>query len=104
MAKGKPELIEVQCPCCNATLQIDPVLKAVIHHQEAKKAAPVEDLASAVQRLKGEEARRADVFQKSFEDHKGHNKVLERKFDELLRKAKEDPDSLPAPSKPFDYE
>ena len=104
MAKSKHELIEVQCPCCDATLQIDPALKAVINHKEAKRAAPVEDLASAVQRLKGEEARRADVFQKSFDEHKGHHKILERKFDELLRQAKEDPDSLPAPPKPFDFE
>lgn len=104
MAKGKRELIEVQCPCCNAALQIDTELKAVINYKEAKKPAPVEDIAAAVQRLKGEEARRAEAFQKSFDEHKGHHKVLERKFDELLRQAKEDPDALPPPPKPFEFE
>ena len=59
MAKGKPALIEVKCPCCDATLQIDAGLKAVISHQEAEKPHVVEDIAVAVQRLKGEEARRA---------------------------------------------
>lgn len=103
MAKGKRELIEIQCPCCNATLQIDPELKVVISHQEAKKPAPIEDIAAAVQKMKGEEARRGEVFQKSFDQHKDHQKVLERKFDELLRQAKENPEA-PPPRKPFDYD
>jgi hypothetical protein len=103
MAKGRRELIEVQCPCCAAKLQIDPELKAVISHQELKKPAPIEDIAAAVQKLKGEEARRGEVFQKSFDQHKDHQKVLERKFDELLRQAKENPEA-PPPRNPFDFE
>jgi len=53
--------------------------------------------------LKGEEARRGEVFQKSFEQHKDHHKVLERKFDELLKQAKESPDA-PKPKRPFDFD
>ena len=104
MAKEKRELIEVRCPCCNATLEVDPELRAVIRHKEVKKPPPIEDMAAAVQKLKGEEARRAEVFQKSFDEHKSHAKVLESKFDELLKQAKENPDELPAPRRPFDYE
>ena len=59
MAPGKRELIEVRCPCCEATLQIDPELKAVISHQEHKKPPAIEDIGAAVQKLKGEEARRS---------------------------------------------
>jgi hypothetical protein len=103
MAKGDRELIEVRCPCCEAMLQIDPELKAVISHVEHKRPAPIEDISVAVQKLKGEEARRGEVFQKSFDEHKGHQKVLERKFDELLRQAKENPDVEP-PKKPFDFD
>ncbi len=103
MAKGKRELIEIECPCCNATIQIDPELKVIISHKEAKKPAPIEDMAAAVQKLKGDEARRAEVFQKSFDQHKDHHKVLERKFDELLKQAKQDPDA-PAPARPFDFD
>lgn len=103
MAKGKRELIEVKCPCCEAKLQIDPELRAVISHEEHQKPRTVEDIGAAVQKLKGEEARRAEAFAKSFEDHKSHHKVLERKFDELLKQAKENPDA-PAPRKPFDFE
>ncbi|HLG96816.1 MAG TPA: hypothetical protein VKX49_10940 [Bryobacteraceae bacterium] len=103
MGKSNRELIEVRCPCCEATLKIDPELKAVISHQEHAKPRSIEDMETAVQKLKGEEARRAEAFQKSFEDHKSHQKVLERKFDELFKQAKENPDA-PAPRRPFDYE
>ena len=103
MAKIKRELIEIRCPCCEATLQVDPELRAVISHEEHHKPAPIEDLQAAVQKLKGEEARRSEVFDKSFEDHKSHQKVLERKFDELLKQAKETPDKL-TPKRPFDFD
>jgi hypothetical protein len=103
MAKRKTALIEVKCPCCEATLQIDPELKAVISHQEAEKPRTVEDMEVAVQRLKGEEARRAEAFEKSFAEHKSHQQVLERKFDELLRQAKDKP-GAPPPKRPFDFD
>src|SRR5208337_5476023 len=70
MAKGKRQLVEVRCPCCEATLQIDPELKAVISYEEHKKPPSIEDIGAAVQKLKGEEARRDEVFQKSFAQHK----------------------------------
>jgi len=103
MAKGKPRLVEVRCPCCEAKLQIDPELQAVISFEEHKKPPAIEDMAAAVQKLKGEEARRDEVFQKSFDHHKSHHKVLERKFDELLKQAKDNPDA-PNPKRPFDYD
>jgi len=103
MAKEKRKLVEVACPCCQATLQIDPELKAVISYEEHQKPRAIEDMAAAVQKLRGEEARRGEVFQKNFDDHKSHNKVLERKFDELLKQAKDKPDA-PKPNRPFDYD
>ncbi len=103
MAQGKRELVEVRCPCCEATLQIDPELKAVISYEEHKRPLAIEDMSAAVQKLKTEEARRGEVFQKSFDEQKSHHKVLERKFDELLKQAKENP-ATPPPKKPFDYD
>jgi len=103
MPKGKRELVEVRCPCCEATLQIDAELKAVISYEEHEKPRAIEDLAAAVQKLKGEEARRGEAFEKSFEAHKSQKQVLERKFDELLKQAKDKPDA-PPPKRPFDYD
>src|SRR5215475_15693362 len=92
MAKG---MFDVPCPCCQATLKIDPETRAVIAHTVPEKPRAIEDLAAEVAKLKGENARREQLFQKSFEAEKTHNKVLEKKFDELFKRAKENPDDKP---------
>jgi len=46
-------------PSCEAKLQIDPELKAVISFEEHKRPPAIEDIGAAVQELRGEEARRA---------------------------------------------
>jgi hypothetical protein len=85
----------VECPCCQAVLKIDPETRAVIAHTVPMKPLPIEDLAAEVAKLKGEGARREQLFQKSFEAEKSHGKVLEKKFDELFKRAKENPDVTP---------
>jgi hypothetical protein len=92
MAKA---MFDVECPCCQAVLKIDPETRVVIAHTVPVKPLPIEDLAAEVQKLKGEGARREQLFQKSFEAEKSHGKVLEKKFDELFKRAKENPDLEP---------
>jgi hypothetical protein len=86
------KLFEVTCPCCQSALKIDAGLRAVISHAEPVKAPPIEDLAAAVAKLKGEAGRREQAFQKSFAAEKNQGQVLNRKFDELLKQAKENPE------------
>jgi hypothetical protein len=100
MTKG---LFEVDCPCCHATLKIDPETRAVISHKEKEKPRTVEDLAAAVQKLKGEAGRRDELFRKNFEAEKSHGKVLEKKFDELFKRAKENPNE-PPPQRDIDLD
>lgn len=100
MAKG---LFEVECPCCQAMLKIDPETRAVIAHKIPEKPPTIDDLAAEVAKLKGEAGRRDEVFRKQFETQKQHGKVLEKKFDELLRQAKENPD-LPPPKRDIDFD
>ena len=92
MAKA---MFEVECPCCQAILKVDPETRAVIAHTVPVKPLPIEDLAAEVAKLKGAGARREEMFQKSFEAEKSHGKVLEKKFDELFKRAKEDTDVRP---------
>ena len=92
---AKPQAFEVTCPCCNAVLKVDPENEAVIAHTVPVKPLPIEDLAAEVAKLKGAGARREEKFQKSLEAEKAHGKVLEKKFDELFKRAKEDPDQTP---------
>ena len=86
-------MFEVECPCCQAVLKIDPETRAVIAHTVPVKPLPISDLAAEVAKLKGEGARRDELFRKNFEAEKSHGKVLEKKFDELFKRAKESPDA-----------
>ena len=88
-------MFDVVCPCCDAILKIDPETRAVIAHTAPVKPPPIEDLAAEVAKLKGAGDRREQLFQKQFETEKTHGKVLEKKFDELFKRAKEDPDTKP---------
>lgn len=92
MARGP---LEVCCPCCEAILKIDVETRAVISHRIPEKPRPIEDLAAEVEKLKGASGRREELFQKSFAAEKIHGKVLEKKFDELFKQAKENPDPTP---------
>jgi len=96
-------MLEIECPCCQAVLKIDVETRAVISHKAPEKPRAVEDLATAVARLKGEGARREEVFRKQFEAEKTHGKVLEKKFDELFKQVKENPD-VPPPKREFDFD
>ena len=88
-------MFDVVCPCCDAILKIDPETRAIIAHTVPVKPLPIEDLAAEVAKLKGAGDRREQLFQKQFEAEKSHGKVLEKKFDELFKRAKEDPDQKP---------
>jgi hypothetical protein len=100
MPKG---MFEVECPCCQAILKIDPETCAVIAHTVPERPLPISDLAAEVAKLKGEGARREEVFRKQFEAEKSHGKVLEKKFDELFKRAKENPDA-PPPKRDIDLD
>ncbi len=97
------DVFEVECPCCQSVLQIDPETKVVIRHREAVKKPLIEDLAAAVQDLKGAADKRAEAFAKSFDAHRNSAKVRDRKFEELLKQAKEDKSEAP-PKRPFDLD
>jgi len=103
MAKSKAALVEVQCPCCQAALKIDPVTRAVISHKAAERPRTFEDMDAAVNVFRGEAARREEVFRRSVEAHKKSKDVLATKFDELLKQAKESPDT-PPPQRDIDLD
>lgn len=91
------EVFDVECPCCKALLKVDGETQAVISHKAPEKPPAIENLSEAVQKLKGEEQRRDQVFRKQFEAEKSHGKVLAKKFDELLKQAKSEPLGKPGP-------
>lgn len=92
MAKHPPAF-EVTCPCCSAVLKVDPETKAVIAHTAAVKPKMFNDMEEAARAMKEQDSRRESIFRQSVEAQKHASDVLEKKFQEALKKAKECPDT-----------
>jgi len=101
MTEGPKQAFEVVCPCCEARLTIDPDLRVVLHHEAPPKAAPTASLPEAVKALKAEAGHREARFKEAMEAEKDKRRVLEKKFQELLKKAKDEPGR---PPRPFDLD
>ena len=81
-----------------------PATRAVITHKEKPKPAPISDLQTAVSKLRQEEAGRDEKFRKQMEEERSRKDVLNKKFDELFKQVKEDPDSLKPRRKEIDWD
>ena len=97
-----PLMIDVTCPCCEARLTIDPERQAVIHHEAPPTKTASLNLQDALGTLKSEADRREAQFQQGLVAERQKGKVLERKFEEFLKKAKED--RSPPPPRPVDLD
>ena len=95
MSGKEPSTIQVICPCCSATLTIDASLSVVLDHRLPDKPQSVTQLKDAARVLKEEATRRDQRYHQILEAEKSKGKVLERKFQELLKKAKEEPIQKP---------
>ena len=82
---------EVTCPDCAGVLKIDPVTRSVIAHTSAPKKRTFEDLGAAARALKDSEARRDSLFAQSVQAEKHRDDLLDKRFAEALKKAKETP-------------
>ena len=95
MNESKSSVIHVTCPCCEVLLTIDPMLGAVLDHKLPAKPQVTVQLKDAVTFVKEEASRRDEKYQKIAEAEKNKSKVLEAKFQELFKKAKEEPITKP---------
>ena len=82
---------EVVCPSCGAKLTLDAELGKVLHHEPPPKSSKAPDLDHAAQLLQKEAARREALFKQSSEDQKVKSELLERKFEEAIKKTKDQP-------------
>ncbi len=87
----RDEAFEVTCPDCGGVLKIDPATQSIIAHTAAPKKRTFEDLGSAARALKEQEARRDSLFAQSVQAEKHRDDVLDKRFAEALKKAKETP-------------
>lgn len=91
----------VTCPCCQGRLTIDPELKAVIAHEDPPRKRTMADLGTAFGALGARAAEREERFREQMQAEAQKSKLLDRKFQEGLKKAKDSPDP---PRRPFDLD
>lgn len=95
MAKSSPEPFEVGCPCCGAVLKVDPATRGVISHVAPIKPKMFADLDAAAKAMKEQEGRKESIFRQAVDAEKNKADLLEKKFQEAVKKAKETPDEGP---------
>ena len=92
MAKSTPQF-EVPCPCCGALLKIDSDTKAVIAHTPKAVPKTFEDLESAARAMKDQDTARSRFSASRWKRRSIPGDLLEKKFQEALKRAKETPDT-----------
>ncbi len=84
---------EVGCPHCGAVLKVDAATKAVIAHTPPKVPKTFADLDAAARAMHEQDTRKESLFRQSVEAEKNKADLLEKKFQEALKRAKETPDT-----------
>jgi hypothetical protein len=102
MARKSAAPIEVICTCCQAKLVVDPELAVVLSHVAPLKPVVDVDINDAARILDEQARKREDKFRDSWEAESKKEDVLNRKFEEALKKAKDQPAEKPV--RDFDFE
>jgi Zn-finger nucleic acid-binding protein len=89
----KQHNFDLTCPCCGAVMKVNAEIEAVISHVAPVKPKMFNDLDDAARAMKEQDSRRDSIFRQSVEAQKHASDLLEKKFQEALRKAKESPDT-----------
>lgn len=93
MISPMAEAFDITCPCCSAVLKVDPTAKGIIAHTPAVKPKMFNDFEAAAKAMKEQDSRRESIFRQSVEAQKHAGDLLEKKFQEAVKKAKESPDT-----------
>lgn len=95
MANAKDTIFEVACPDCGAMLRIDASTKLVVSHTSAPRKRMFEDLETAAKAMREQDERKESIFRQSVDAERNKADLLEKKFADALRKAKDAPEGKP---------
>jgi malate synthase len=84
---------EITCPCCSAVLKVDPDSQGVIAHTAAAAPKMFADFEDAARAMREQNSRKESVFRQAVEAQKNSADILEKKFQEAVKRAKESPDT-----------
>ena len=74
-------------------MKVDPESQAIISHTAPIKPKTFNDMEEAARAMKEQDSRRDSIFRQSMEAQKHASELLEKKFQEAVKKAKETPDT-----------
>ena len=97
------DVFEVACPECGGLLRIDAALRTVISHTPAPRKRTFEDFDTAARAMREQEGRKESIFRQAVDAEKHKDDLMERRFAEALKKAKESPVSE-RPLREFDLD
>lgn len=95
MANAKEKTFEVACPDCGAMLKLDAATGLVVSHTPAPRKRMFEDLETAAKAMREQDERKESIFRQSVDAERNKEDLLEKKFAEAVRKAKDAPDVKP---------
>jgi len=95
MAKNKEMTFEVACPDCGAMLKIDAATGVLVSHTSAPRKRMFEDLETAAKAMREHGERTESIFRQSVDAEKNKADLLQKKFEEAMRKAKDAPEGKP---------
>ncbi len=100
---GRPDgLFEVDCPCCDTKLTIDPRARRIFHVVTKGEDGEQKSFEEAVKDATSGVDRAQEKFKKALDSEEGKKERLEDMFEEGLKKADEDPDKKPPSIFDFD--
>lgn len=98
------ERFQITCPECGGSITVDAATGEVLAHRAAsKKATPGKDFDSLFAGLGEAKSRAEEVFEQQVNAVRQHDRLMEEKFREALKRAEEDPDQGP-PVRTWDLE
>jgi hypothetical protein len=103
MGKKNEPVFEVACPDCGAMLKIDRETGLVVSHTPAPRKRTFEDLEMAAKAMREHDERKESIFRQSVDAERNKADLLEKKFAEALRKAKDAPQDV-KPLREFDLD
>ena len=95
MTKTKDAIFEAACPDCGAMLKIDGATGLVVSHTSAPRKRMFEDLETAAKAMREQDERKESIFRQSVDAERNKADLLEKKFAEAMRKAKDAPEGKP---------
>jgi hypothetical protein len=99
----KSNSFEVTCPDCGGILKVDPHTRSIIGHTPAPRKRTFEDFEGAARAMRERDERKESLFRQSMETERNKKDVLEQRFAEAVKKAKDNP-TTGKPLREFDLD